>query len=120
RKLDYFGIYLGAVRAGTLVGAVKGLESGRFERTLTPPDFWFIHQDRMRLEVDRKLLQEAGLNLQPTDILAQFFPAELQAQLASLEQRHSHKNANEIKRTIFGVRAAGAGYQFYVVEQQLK
>ena len=40
--------------------------------------------------------------------------------MASLEQQYSHKNTSEIKRTVFGVRAAGAGYELYVVEQQLK
>lgn len=120
RKLDHFGISLGAVREGRLVGAFKGFESAAREAVGNPPSLWFVHQDRTRVEVDRKLLSSSGLKVKPTDIVAQFFPRQLQDQLASLEERYSHRNGAEIRRTVFGVRAAGAGYEFYVIEQQLK
>jgi hypothetical protein len=120
RKLDHFGIYLGAVRGGQLVGAVRGFESDRRQETVNPPRLWFIHQDRTRVETDRRLLTSARVPVLATDVVAQFFPAEVQERLASLEAEFSHKNVSEINRTVFGIRAAGAGYEFYVIEQQLK
>jgi len=120
RKLDHFGIYLGAVRDGQLVSAMRSFGAPLPESTMTPPSLWFIHRDSRRVELDRKLLAATGVKVLPTDIVAQFFPRQLQATLTSLEERFSHKNASEIKKTVFGVRAAGAGYEFFVVEQQLK
>jgi hypothetical protein len=120
RKLDHFGIYLGAVRDRSLVGAVRGFEAAKHEASANPPSLWFVHRDGVRTELDRKLLAAAGLKLRPTDVVAQFFPRELQAVLASLETGYSHKNVSQIQKTVFGIRPAGAGYEFFVIEQQLK
>jgi hypothetical protein len=118
-KLDFFKIYVGAVRGGQLVGAVRGFGNGQKEQTGKPPDLWFVHQDKARVEVDRKLLQAAGVAVTPTDVLCQFYTPELQAQMVAVETKHQGKKESEIKKTVFGIRSAGSGYELYVIEQQL-
>jgi hypothetical protein len=118
-KLDFLKIYVGAVRGGQLVGAVRGFGSGQKEQTGNPPNLWFVHQDKARVEADRKLLQAAGVAVNPTDILCQFYPPELQAKMVEVETKHQNKKESEIKKTVFGIRAAGSGYELYVKEQEL-
>jgi hypothetical protein len=120
RKLDHFGIYLGAVRGGRLIGAVRGFGSRPLETTAKPPEFWFVHLDRSRTEIDRRLMAAAGVDARPTDIVAHFLPEELRARMASLEAAYSHKNASQINKTVFGIRAVGGGYELFVAEQRLK
>jgi hypothetical protein len=118
RKL--FGIVIGAVRGGQLLGAKSRFAAGTPETVAKPPERWFVHQDRTRVELDRKLLSDAGVPVAATDVVAQFFPRELSDKLAAVEKGHSHKNESDIERTVFGVRPAGAGFEFYVIEQRLK
>lgn len=120
KKLDHFGIVLGAVRGGQLLGAKSRFAAGTPETVVKPPERWFVHQDRTRVELDRKLLADAGVAVAATDVVAQFFPRELSDKLAAVEKAHSHKNDADIERTVFGVRPAGAGFEFYVIEQRLK
>ena len=119
RKLDFFGIYIGAVRAGKLIGAARGFETKPKEITDRPPATWFVHQEKRRVDVDRGLLAKSGVDVKPTDIVAQFFPAELRVKLTAVEAAHSNKNARVIRKTVFGIRPSGAGYELYVIEQQV-
>jgi hypothetical protein len=119
RKLDFFGIYIGAVRGGKLIGAVRGFETRPRKTTDQPPATWFVHQEKRRVDVDRNLLKAAGVPVAATDIVAQFYPPELRATLTAVEAAHSNKNAKDIRKTVFGIRPAGGGYELYVIEQQV-
>jgi len=119
RKLDFLKIYIGAVRNGQLVGVVRGFGNAPKEQTGKPPDLWFVHQDKTRVDTDRKLIREAGVPVAPTDIICQFYPPELQTQMVGIETKHQGKKESEIKKTVFGIRASGSGYELFVQEQQL-
>jgi hypothetical protein len=119
RKLDFLKIYIGAVRGGQLVGAVRGFGNAPRETNAKPPDLWFVHQDKTRVDTDRKLLREAGVPVSPTDIICQFYPPELQAQMVAVETKHQGKKENEIKKTVFGIKSSGSGYELAVLDQQL-
>jgi hypothetical protein len=119
KKLDFFKIFIGAVRGGQLVGAARGFDTAPREQTGTPPNLWFVHQDKTRVDTDRKLLQQAGVSVSGTDILCQFYPPDLQARLVEVETKHQNKRENEIKKTVFGIRQSASGYELYVIEQTL-
>ena len=40
-------------------------------------------------------------------------------EMVAVETKHQGKKENEIKKTVFGIRSAGSGYELYVIEQQL-
>jgi hypothetical protein len=120
KKLDHFKIYIGAVRGGNLVGAMRGFDEGAAkDSTGKPPDLWFVHQDKSRVEIDRDLLRKGGVAVGPTDVIAQFYPPELQAQMVAVETKHQNKKESEIKKTVFGIRGSAGGYELYVIEQTL-
>ncbi len=50
-------------------------------------------------------------------MVLQFFPAELENRLAYMELQYQGRKAKDIRRTRFGVRVAGKGFEFYVMEQ---
>jgi hypothetical protein len=119
KKLDHFGIYIGAVRGGQLIGAARSFSAGRPEITTKVPELWFVHQERGRIDTDRGILKDAGVAVLPTDIVAQFFAKELQDQMEKIETDGGKKNVRDIKRTVFGIRPAGAAYELYVLDQQM-
>ncbi|MBI3469574.1 MAG: hypothetical protein HY000_41770 [Planctomycetes bacterium] len=65
---------------------------------------------------DQELLARAGV---PTEnrIVVQFIPADVENRLAELEQRFANRRQSEIRKTRFGVRSVGNGFEFYVIEQ---
>lgn len=119
--LDFFGIELGVVRPGQSVTYVSGLsgakpilrQGGGEENRLN-----FRWQDAPRRRADVDLLKRKGV---PTEgaILVQFFPAELEQKLLEIELRQANRPVRDIQKTRFGIRPAGSGFEFYVVEQQL-
>jgi hypothetical protein len=71
-------------------------------------------------EADRELLRRAGIVSGGRDIL-QFYPPEVEAQLAQAEKQHAGpRDVESIRKTVFGVRRAGDGYEFYVIEQHYR
>jgi hypothetical protein len=64
------------------------------------------------------LLTQAGIETSGRAI-CQFYPPDLENQLAVLEERaRESRPLRDIRRTVFGVRTAGRGYEFYIVEIQ--
>ena len=39
--------------------------------------------------------------------------------MVEVETKHQNKKESEIKKTVFGIRAAGSGYELYVIDQEL-
>ena len=54
-------------------------------------------------------------------LVLQFYPVETRTMLLRLEAENGrdegHTDAREFLRTIFGVRPAGRGYEFFVINQ---
>ena len=115
--MDFFNVEIAVIRAGQ-VTYVSGFSTGT---KVTPgsqnENLHFQWADRARKEADRKLL---GNKVNATGaILAQRISKDLETQLLALELGFQKKKENEIRKTTFGIRTAGAGYAFYVVSQQL-
>jgi hypothetical protein len=123
KQLEYFGIELGAMGGGRATVDYAQFQSGR-AATRSLPDgedderLYFIWQGGRFREQDRTLLSQAGIATAGR-MLCQFYSPELENQLALLEQEaRGSRPLRDIRRTVFGVRAAGRGYEFYVVEIQ--
>jgi hypothetical protein len=125
RQLDFFQIELGAVGGGTpevnyarnlsqAAPAVRTEPNGKNETRLR-----FNYTDAIMKGLDRQLLQKAGIDAARKEPL-QFYPPETAGLLAKAEQDYAaanNKRIEEVRRTVFGVRPGGGGYEFFVIEQ---
>jgi hypothetical protein len=123
KQLEFFGIELAAMGGGRSTIDYGSFKSGRATARSSQPGeddqrLYFIWQGGRFREQDRALLTQAGINTTGR-VLCQFYPPEIENQLAALEQQKQGGRAlRDIKKTIFGVRPAGRGYEFYVIEIQ--
>lgn len=125
RQLDFFQIELGAIGGGTpevfyarnlsqATPTARQVPNGKEETRLR-----FNYTDAIMKGLDRQLLTKAGIDATKKEPL-QFYPPETAALLAQAEQDYAAKNSKrieEIRRTVFGVRPGGGGYEFFVIEQ---
>lgn len=125
RQLDFFQIELGAIGGGTpevfyarnlaqAAPTTRMVPNGKEETRLR-----FNYTDPIMKGLDRQLLTKAGIDASKKEPL-QFYPAETAGLLARAEQAYAaqnNKRIEEIRRTIFGVRPGGGGYEFFVIEQ---
>lgn len=125
RQLDFFGIELGAVGGGTPnVDYATGLSKPTPSRRSAPGDqekrLYMTWNSGVLQEMDRQLLEQAGITTRGR-IIMQFYPPEQEQKLAELENaKAGGRSVKEIRKTMFGVRAAGTGYEFYVIDQQYR
>ena len=127
RQLDYFKIELGAAGGGrTQVDYAVNLSQSRPDtRQGTADDkrMYMTWKGGQLQQFDRQLLANAGI---PTGnrLLMQFYPEEVEDQLAWIEMEHAktqgRSSAKEFLKTIFGVRAKGRDYEFFVAEQRFR
>ena len=122
QQIDFFGIELGGIsRDNPDVVYLKSLSSGgrtRNGRKSADKRIFFNYNDGNVLKNwDIEFMQKAGINLR-NRILVQFYPEEIQARLLSLEKRKlGSKSLETVYRTVFGVRATGNGFEYYVIDQ---
>ncbi len=79
---------------------------------------FFSWQGRGRKAQDVVLLKKAGIDVGADTIIMQFYPREVENQLAQLEVRHAGKQPAEIRQTRFSVVPRGSGYGFAVLSQE--
>lgn len=121
RLLDYFGIEIGVMRGGERMTYVTGFSKPTpttRKGSAGEDRLYFTWKDAARRRADAQLLQKAQV-LTDNAVLVQFFPAPLEETLAQLEKAFKGKDAKQIRQTRFGVRRAGDGYEFYVIDQTL-
>lgn len=74
-------------------------------------------------QFDRQLLGRGGIDTAGR-IVMQFYPQELEEQLARIEmdnaRKHGHSTAREFLKTVFGVRPTSSGYEHYIIEQRFR
>ena len=120
RQLDHFGIELGAVGFGGNVEYGSRFSTGaprkRVGERAAEDRVYFSWRNGTRIESDRQLMASVGIETEGK-IVVQFYPADVENMLAQLEVSYANRQPSEIRRTIFGVRPDGGGYQFYVIEQ---
>ena len=121
KQLEFFGIELGALgggRGGVDYAQMKGGSPQQRAVNADAKDdrLYFIWQGGKLKQQDQALLQQAGVSTTGR-VVCQFYPKSIENQLAVLEkQKLGSRPLRDVKRTVFGVRPAGRGYEFYVVE----
>lgn len=122
RQLDFFGVELGFVRdeqvqyATNLAQEKPTTHSGPQQAEQRLPMSW---RDGALATADRRLILQAGLDPRSQPII-QFYPEETVTKLATLEANHQGRDASEIRKTVFGVRPSGNGYEFFIISQRLQ
>lgn len=119
-QLDFFKIELGVVRPGSPVEYASNLSNPKPDRRQGPRNaeqrLLFIWREGGLVDADRQLMQRAGINTAGGDIV-QLFPPQVENQLAALEKAYRGLEPGQIRRTQFGVRGTGRGYEFFVMRQ---
>jgi hypothetical protein len=120
RQLDFFKIELGAIVGTELIYIsnlssptpnVRRVPSGADEKRL-----YMTWKGGDRRKADLELFQKANINV-GGGMLFQFYPKDIEEQLAQIEFAYRKRKASEIRRTYFVVEKAGNGYQFSVTQQ---
>lgn len=119
RQLDFFGIELGVIGIGQTTYA-KNLSRPKPETYVKPSKeekrLWMNWKRGKLKEADRELAAKAGLPVNGRLIL-QFYPDPTEQMLLAAEHEYKDIDASKIRKTRFGVRQVGGGYEFYVIEQ---
>jgi len=124
RQLDYFGIELGAVGGSKLIDYVFNLSrnppSHRQGPSKEEKRVYLTWRSGTLREFDLQLLARAGVATQGR-IVMQFIPEEVYNELHRLEfENAGDRPPTEWLRTIFGVRPAGRGFEFYIISQTFR
>jgi hypothetical protein len=125
QQLDFFGIELGVVGGGRRqIDYARQFRGGRpLVRQAagdTEKRLYMTWTSGALRRFDQQLLQAAGIDT-ANRIVVQFYPPEVENQLAAQELAHAQANGmpsvRDIRRTVFGVRRQGAGFEYYVISQ---
>ena len=76
-----------------------------------------------RKEADRRLLAKAGIGIGPAERWMQYYPEAELVKMELTEQAYykaAGKTLIEVRQTVFRVRKAGVGYEFFVVSQNYR
>jgi hypothetical protein len=122
KQLGFFGIELGALGGGQLGVDYAAFDNGSLKKRSGAAEgddrLYFIWQGGRFQQQDRALLEQAGVATAGR-VICQFYPKPLENQLVVLEkQEMGSRPLKDVKRTVFGVRPAGGGYEFFVIEIQ--
>jgi len=120
KELAFFNIELGVLGSTNQVVYVTNLAKSKPDQRVGQRD----KEDRLYMswragklrDADRELCQRAGVATEGR-LIVQFYPAQVEQQLLQLEKKFAGRDASQIRRTRFGVRAAGKGFEFYVIDQ---
>jgi hypothetical protein len=124
RQLDFFQVELGALAGSDVSYAAQLAQPTPASRTGKTGDedrLFFSWRKGSLQEADRQLLAKAGVDTNGK-IIVQFFPQNTEDLLATIERQYMQQRApgrdiRTVRRTRFGVRTAGPGYEFHVKEQ---
>lgn len=120
-QLDFFKIELGALGAGKQIfyawNFLQGKPSTRTGAGEKEERLYMSWRQGGLKQADRDLMSRSGLK-DTNRLIVQFYPPDLENQLAFLEQQFRGLKASQIRKTRFGVRQAGRGFEFFVMDQQ--
>lgn len=121
KQLDFFKIELGVLtqdgkliylsRLGQPTPATRITTSGKGENRL-----YMTWQGGARRRADLQLFQRAKIDVGQS-VLLQFYPPDVEKQLARLELDYKKRPLAEIRRTYFSSRTTDTGYEFFVTRQ---
>ena len=125
-QLDFFGIEIGIVREGGKIDVClppRQLETRypQHHRGLQERAGYWLRWTQGDLEqADRELAEKAGIDPSGGWLL-KFVPHDTEVKLWNLEQtRAGTERSKSIKKTQFGVKTIGSGFEFYVIDQTYK
>jgi hypothetical protein len=123
RRLDYFGIELGAVAKNGQIQYASHLTDPKPARRIGKLDEEQrinLHWKRGNLAaLEAKLMLKAGISTKDKT-LTHFYPKPVETRLARLEKSYAGRDPADIRRTRFKVRPLEnqpKAYEFYVEEQ---
>lgn len=80
---------------------------------------YFTHRSGTVQRYDQLLLSQAGINWQGQGrLILQYYSQEAEQQLLIVQERFRGLKQEQIQKTVFGIRKKGAGFEFFVVDQQ--
>lgn len=122
RQLDSFGIELGLIGGSDQIVYLYNLSKAKPDRRTAPATkdqrLYMTWQRGALRDADRQLFARAKI---PTSgkIVAQFYPAEVERQLAEAEAAYAKQAQNvAIRKTIFGITIDNDAFRFTVVQQE--
>jgi hypothetical protein len=123
KQLDFFQIELAAAGGKPVVDYASSFTRGVRKRQ-APGDkddrLYFSWKTGKLKQFDRALLDSNGISTRNRVVL-QFYPKIVENQLALLERDNAKgRHITEYKRTVFGVRNKGSGYEYYVISQDFR
>jgi hypothetical protein len=119
RQLDFLGIELGIPSGKQMVYVSRfsqAVPNKRVGTGIGDNRFYALWHGQGRKAADVALLRKAGI--EAADVIIQFFPPEVEANLAQLEVRFKGRQPAEIRRTQFRIIGRGDSYGFEVVSQE--
>lgn len=129
QQLDFFGIELGAIGGGVKhVDYASHLSRRRPDRRQGPGGdaeqrLYMLWTSGNLKRFDQQLLRNAGIKTSGR-IVVQFYPKPVEDQLARIEMAYAKKNGRtsvkQIKKTVFGVRTGGRGFEYFVESQRYR
>lgn len=129
RQLDFFGIELGVIGGGEEeVDYARNLSKSTPDTRTGPGGesenrLYMLWTSGALRGFDQRLLRAAGI---PTErrIVVQFYPQSVENQLARIELQYAKENGKnsvkQIKKTVFGVRPDGSGFEYFVQSQRYR
>ena len=124
RKLDYFGIEIGAVhksndkiwRIANLSGEKAITESSRSAESKRR---YFVNQRKRLLQWDRQTIAQAGVDLQDM-IAVHFYPDELIAHMQQLIEARYQDQASNLAEVTFKIVGTDGNFHFEIDDAQFK
>ena len=123
RQLDFFKIELGVIGGSQNVTYLTNLSNPKPQTRQAPGNadtrLYLIWNSGPMHEADEILVGRAGLNAEGK-VLAHFCSPQLEAELLRLESAQAKtNNLARVRRTVFGIQAAGAdAFRLVVLEQK--
>lgn len=123
-QLDFFNIELGCAFKDGRIYYLKNMSRTPVlrEERMSDDDkrLYMAWQGGDRVKADLELLVKAGVRDAASGLPLHFYDPATEQMLVRLELDYGGKKSEEIRRTYFQVRKAGAGYEFAVTSQKLK
>jgi hypothetical protein len=122
KQLDFFDIEMGVLQDSKTMIYAKGFASGKPTIRTGPPD-----QKRYNLtwksgelqQAEKEILIKAGVQV-GNRVIYKFLTPKTESLLAYAEKAYAGPREKEIKKTQFGVKQEGAGFEFTVLQQTYK
>ena len=124
RQLDFFHIELGAIGGKKEIDYASNLSTSTPVRRTGLPGvekrIYMTWRTGTLKSFDRQLMQRANIPISGR-LIVQFIPPDTEQLLATLELRNAGgKSPKTFLKTIFGVRPAANGLEFFIVDQKFR